>query len=455
MKAKKVFSAGLVFFVVAVLLLQTGMAYSPTLFEYYNVGDNGQTSKFHDSDWEAQTFTVGSTPHTVTSVQLKLYKHSGSNPGTVTVSIRATDGSGHPVGGDFTSGTIDGNTLGSSSPGAWVSILVTEYTLLANMKYAICIRAANNGIYARLANPGTYPDGNHESSSNSGSSWATKSSDLMFEVWGSPYFITTTVTETTTITNSTTVTVPTTVTNTTTLTETSTVPTTVVNSTTVTATVTSNFTTTMPVTTTVTTTQNHTSTITSNVTLTVTNSTTITSTVTSPTTINHTSTVTTTLPGNVTFVTHTITVANTTYTVTSTTTRPTTATVTTTSRITTTVIPTSTTYVTTMNSTRTLNSTRTYNVTQTVTSTVAGTSTTNTVEANMGIGWGVIAIGVGAGVAVLGAGVAIALGKPPTPPMPPYVPAGFIQPPSPPTQPFPPRGSYETPAERFRRERGY
>ena len=170
------------------------------------------------------------------------------------------------------------------------------------------------------------------------------------------------------------------------------------------------------------------------------------STTTSPTTVTHTSTSTVTSP-----VTSTST-RTTTLTSTVTTTRPTTVT----SSYTTTVTPT-TTVTSTKNTTRTFsafNTTRTYNVTQTLTSTSTTTTTTITSD-NTSMTYLMTLIGIGAVVGVGGGAViAAALRKPPTP-MPPYIPAGFIQPSPPPAQPFPTRGSYETPAERFRRERGY
>jgi len=95
-----------------VLVIATQMAIpilaAPShLYEYYNTGDDSSQSVY-GSNWYAQTFT-SSIAHTITSVKLKLYR-TGS-PGTVTVSIRATDGSGHPILPDLCSGTTDGNTL--------------------------------------------------------------------------------------------------------------------------------------------------------------------------------------------------------------------------------------------------------------------------------------------------------------------------------------------------------
>ena len=159
----------------------------PSLYEYYNTGDDGYSWEY-DVYWKAQTFTVGATGHTVSSVKLKLFRYG--SPGTVTVSIRATDGSGHPTGPDLTSGTIDGNSLTTNSSGLWYEITLTEITLSASTKYAIVVRApsgtgSNFLCWKRDGSSPTYTDGNEEDSSNSGGAWTSDATkDLMFEVWG-------------------------------------------------------------------------------------------------------------------------------------------------------------------------------------------------------------------------------------------------------------------------------
>jgi len=70
-----------------------------SICEYYNSGDNS-ASNIQGNLWRAQTFTVNETAHTITVVKLKLYRDSGT-VGTLTVSLRATDGSGHPTGSDL------------------------------------------------------------------------------------------------------------------------------------------------------------------------------------------------------------------------------------------------------------------------------------------------------------------------------------------------------------------
>lgn len=155
-------------------------------YEYYNTGDT-TFSSFYGMYWYAQTFTT-SIAHKITSVKLKLYRFG--YPGMVTVSIRATDGSGHPTGPDLCSGTIDGNSLTAATGGTWYEITLGDgYNLAAATKYAIVVRAPGGGITNtlrwRLDTSGAYPGGCSESSSNSGSSWSSNPAyDLMFEEWG-------------------------------------------------------------------------------------------------------------------------------------------------------------------------------------------------------------------------------------------------------------------------------
>lgn len=162
-----------------------------TLYEYYNTGDDGREG-IYAAEWRAQTFTPV-TAHTINFVKLKLLR-SGS-PGTITVSIRATDVSGLPTGADLCSGTIDGNTLTEDFYGAWYVINFGAGTSLsANTKYAIVLRAVNGDASNKfyywfdLSTP-TYAGGNSNYSSNSGVDWGPDPSvDLMFEDWeGSPF----------------------------------------------------------------------------------------------------------------------------------------------------------------------------------------------------------------------------------------------------------------------------
>lgn len=166
-------------------------------YEYYITGDDDGWSQRAER-WEAQTFTP-STAHKITSVKLKLYREG--SPGTLTVSIRATDGSGHPTGGDLCSGTTNGNTLPTALPYEWREItLGAGYNLSAGIKYAIVLRApdgdlSNYSVWRGDKTNPTYWNGCREHSIDSGSSWTTYDDiDFMFEEWGEPAVTAPTVT---------------------------------------------------------------------------------------------------------------------------------------------------------------------------------------------------------------------------------------------------------------------
>ncbi|GEM_PF-282338 len=154
-----------------------------TLHEYYNTGDDTAHS-FYGVYWDAQTFTPQVT-HQIASVKLLLYRTG--NPGTVTVSIRATSG-GLPTGADLASGTTNGNTLPDTSPGEWHTItFTTPITLTAGTMYAIVVRVPSGSTTNRLhwrfdSTSATYPRGTKCRSSDSGSSWTSDTThDFMFE----------------------------------------------------------------------------------------------------------------------------------------------------------------------------------------------------------------------------------------------------------------------------------
>jgi hypothetical protein len=180
---------GWVFAMILFLWLTFGItaAQASSLYEYYNTGGNSFTAIYGWQIWKAQTFTVGAVGHTVTSVKLKLFR--SENPGTFTVSIRATDGSGHPMGSDLTSGSMNGNSLITSTLGAWYEIVLTELSLSANTKYAIVVRVpsgdTDNNVHWKLDSTSpTYVEGNEETSNNEGGTWSSDTgSDFMFEVW--------------------------------------------------------------------------------------------------------------------------------------------------------------------------------------------------------------------------------------------------------------------------------
>lgn len=154
------------------------------LYEHCNTGDTaGET--FNGIYWRAQTFTPAAD-HTIEKVKLLLYRNG--TPGTVTVSIRATDVNGHPTGGDLCSGTTDGDTLPTAPTYEWRTITLGAGTpLSAGLKYAIVVRCGGgiNEVGWRYVVPSGYAGGNDEYSGDSGGTWATSANaDWMFEEWG-------------------------------------------------------------------------------------------------------------------------------------------------------------------------------------------------------------------------------------------------------------------------------
>lgn len=167
------------------------MYLSDTLYERYNTGDNTYVVNY-GAYWTAQTFTIGNTgtneDHNITSVKLLLAR--AGSPGTVTVSIRATDGSGYPTGNDLTSGTLNGNDFTTDSAGLWYEFTLTPYGLSASTKYAVVERNQGtnpgNTVKWRLdTTTPTYTGGSYFSSGNSGSVWTPNTDyDTMFEEYG-------------------------------------------------------------------------------------------------------------------------------------------------------------------------------------------------------------------------------------------------------------------------------
>jgi len=151
-------------------------------YEYYKAGDNSYLGAY-GATWEAQTFTP-STGHNIGYVKLKAYRYD--SPGTVTVGIRATDVGGEPTGDDLTSGTFDGDAITDVSPGEWVTVTLTPYSLSGSTKYAIVVRAPNGDVWNyinwRVNTAGEYAGGNATTSVDSGDNWQARAAyDLMFE----------------------------------------------------------------------------------------------------------------------------------------------------------------------------------------------------------------------------------------------------------------------------------
>jgi len=159
------------------------------VFETYGEEDSTYYSIEDSVHWFSQTFTVGTTgsneKFNITSVDLFLNRAYYSPPEpTVTVSIKAVDGTGKPTGSDLSTGTIT-DSFGWN----WFNIPMSTYELQASTKYAIVIRVLNlgstgNGVYLDTKASGSYSGGNFFSSTDSGSSWTSTARDMPFNVNG-------------------------------------------------------------------------------------------------------------------------------------------------------------------------------------------------------------------------------------------------------------------------------
>ena len=109
----------------------------------------------------AQTFTAESS-YSIGMVRLRLFRYL--LPGTITVSIYATDGSGFPTGSALCTGTTDGDTLTDNSSGELRDIYFnTTAEITDTIKYGITITApsgdANNTIAWRYDLSASYTGG--------------------------------------------------------------------------------------------------------------------------------------------------------------------------------------------------------------------------------------------------------------------------------------------------------
>lgn len=156
------------------------------LYESYENDDHHAT--VYGRFWCAQIFTSPAI-HTITSVQLKLYR--AGLPGMFDVGIYAIDKDGHPdiSGGALCSGSIQGNDFGFALAGTWREIILGNGAVLAaNKKYAIVYRVLNgdvgNKCGARIETIGAYTDGYWDYSDDDGDSWSILNYDLIFREYG-------------------------------------------------------------------------------------------------------------------------------------------------------------------------------------------------------------------------------------------------------------------------------
>ncbi len=167
----------------------------PTLYENYITGDDGNYGILATVQFPAQTFTP-SVNHIVSSVKAKLRRSSGAaTPGTVTASIKATDGNNKPTGSSLVSGTYaDGNTITTGASGEWIEFTFsTGYLLLSGTVYALELKCQSDDLGNTLQwrydnSSATYAGGQLYVTTDEGVTWSSVGADkdAMFEEWGDP-----------------------------------------------------------------------------------------------------------------------------------------------------------------------------------------------------------------------------------------------------------------------------
>ena len=186
------FTLVLILSLLAVVLSASGVS-AQTLYEFYDNFDiaDGLTSP---TECLAQTFTVATEYHTVS--QVSLYLKRDGNPGTITVSLKATDISGRPTGPDLATTYVPEAEIPLTP--SWVNIIIGPHDLALGTKYAIVVRASNpsssNELWWYSDTGQYYTDGDGLYSWNSGADWVSAGVDRTFGVRGD--LITTTPTGT-------------------------------------------------------------------------------------------------------------------------------------------------------------------------------------------------------------------------------------------------------------------
>ncbi len=157
---------------------------SALLYEKYQAGDDGE-SVIYDVNWVAQTFTP-SANHTCNYVGLRIGR-TGVGQGTITVSIKATDGAGKPTGADLASATLDADAM-MNAPASMIPFLLgAGVALTASTKYAIVVRVSNGDVtrFLKWRHDGTsptYTGGSKAYSTDGGSTWTLDTNtDFLFE----------------------------------------------------------------------------------------------------------------------------------------------------------------------------------------------------------------------------------------------------------------------------------
>ena len=141
------------------------------------------------NSWLVQNINITGANQLPSSV--KIWSYRVGMPGNITISIRATNGTGYPIGPDLVSGTVNASTWSSGSSGAWNEVIFDTHEFIAINKtnYSIVIRVPNgdlsNKVNIKYKSSGTYTGGFVLDSVDGGTSWTPYTSmDLGFQELG-------------------------------------------------------------------------------------------------------------------------------------------------------------------------------------------------------------------------------------------------------------------------------
>lgn len=169
---------------------------SRIMYDSYTGSDNANMYISTTTARVCQTFSLiseGSGYHYhLTNVSLKMYQTGtdGSKPGTITVELYAVDGSHKPTGSILNNGSIDGESITTSSPGSYYSIEFNtkNYPIQKSIEYALVVKASNpdgsNRLSVRAISSGAYSYGQAFTSTDSGSTWSSSTNDVPFYAFG-------------------------------------------------------------------------------------------------------------------------------------------------------------------------------------------------------------------------------------------------------------------------------
>ncbi|HEY78459.1 MAG TPA: PKD domain-containing protein [Dehalococcoidia bacterium] len=158
-----------------------------TLYESYTTGDDTPYTCWGNT-WQAQTFTPTSN-HNITRAEMLMVRDSDFT-GTVTVSIKNTDGSNHPTGTDLTSVSFNASAVPTTA-GYVSATFSTPIAVSQATRYALVVRSIRTSTSGQVwwradGSSPTFSFGNMEQSTDGGSTWSSFSPDFLFRIYGDP-----------------------------------------------------------------------------------------------------------------------------------------------------------------------------------------------------------------------------------------------------------------------------